>query len=589
MPITVAKDGRFARRYSGQGLEQSIPDGHQDMPFIDGFPTRLIREGLPGRLNREMIGSGGRWVIEPRSSKIFANPWAEQLLSQNTEIVIPHNLASLAQDGKKGADREMPAKKERTPSDSPPEIPEYPARQESQASLALLDAKELPIPEAVPCGGPEVLKLPNTVPNDFVPSSGVENALALAQDSFIATEIQKEPQTEIRSDKIHILGTTRMSKYVAHSIASLPHAPPVTILIHRPHFLKEWQDEGAVISVIRDGRVSIQSNIKLEPVMEFPRFGRRNPNVPVPTTPESVCQSRIDNLVVTTDSHATLAALSSIRHRIRSTTTICFMAEDVGIGLIDVINTKFFPDPQQRPSYVVADFSHKITPTERRFTISETVSGEAHFTALERDAEIPKEARLLGVDPFGMGENGRADDPFAHILRTITQAPEFNAKPLKTTHFLRRHLEKMIVWSIIGPLTVIFDCSNKQLLHNYNATKTMAPLLEEMIQIVRVLPELAHSPKTQQHFTQEYLQPIIISNLKKTKSNTSTMLQAVRKGKRTGIEFYNEYFVRRAIELGLPCAQNQMMIDMVKAKNAIIGRERNGYIPFRAERKNLPL
>jgi 2-dehydropantoate 2-reductase len=583
--------GRHERCYSWQGLEQRIPDSHQDMPFVDGFPERLIREGLPGRLNRESIERRSRPTIEPHRRKIFANPWAEQLLSQNTEIVIPHNLASLAQDVGKGR-KEVTCEEESIPEENPvttssaSEPPERLGIPESGASLGLPASEEPLLRELVAPELQEVLEPPETVSEESTPLSNREALLALDQQISTETDIDTEIRVETRSERIHILGTGRLSKYVAHSIASLPHAPPVAILVHRPYLLEAWQQEGAGIRVIRGGKITAKSGIELEPITHFSRRSRRNRAVSIPGSPTSVPQSRIDNLVVTTDAHATMPALLSIKDRIRPTTTICFMEE--GLGMIDMVNSKVFPDPEKRPSYALASLSHKIAPTEYRFTIVEKNAGEARFTVLKRDAEIPKDERLFQADSNPLIRRMEGGwGPFTHIMRTLTRTPELNAQPLTRSHFFRMHLEKIIVRSVIGPLTVMFDCSNEQLLYNYNISKAMAPLLEEIHQIVRVLPEVARSPRHLQFFTPEHLHAIIISVLKTTGSNVSPMLQAIRKGHRTGIEYYNGYFVRRATELGLPCTQNQMMIDLVQGKQAIITREREAYIPFRAVHEGL--
>jgi 2-dehydropantoate 2-reductase len=581
------------RHYSFHGLEQGIPDSPQDMPFIDGFPARLIREGLPGRLNRESVVRENRAASELRSSKIFGNPWAEQLLSQNTEIVIPHNLVDLGENVKEVqkvvTEEQRPVQPsslvlsvaEPNPSTSH-RIPE------DEALLKSLPTSDNQLVETiVQAELVDTIETPETGSDESNTTLEKETLVVLDRETSIHTEVNTELQRATRSDKIHILGTGGVSKYIAHSIASLPHAPSVAMLVHRPYLLLDWQQEGAGISLIRHGKISTQPGVELEAVMHFKRAARRNPNLRILDTEELVPQGRIDNLIVATEDHSIIAALLSIKHRIHPSTTICFVDGNLGVsglgvnslGLLDVVNSEVFPDPEQRPSYVLANFSHKIASTLNTFTIIEENAGEACFTALDRDAKIPREAMLHEEGPDELERWG----PLTHIMKTLTRTPDFAARTLRHSDFLKISLEKMIVQSVIGPLTVMFDCSNEQLLYNYNIQKAFTPLLEECYRVIRVLPGVA--PQDIQQFSPHHLQAIIVSILKTTGRNISPMLQAVRKGQKTGIEFYNGFFVRRAEWLGVPCPHNQMMINLVNSKASVIGREREGYIPFKSSHR----
>ena len=76
------------------------------------------------------------------------------------------------------------------------------------------------------------------------------------------------------------------------------------------------------------------------------------------------------------------------------------------------------------------------------------------------------------------------------------------------------------------------------------------------------------------------IERIIKYRLRRTGSNTTSMLQAVRAGKQTDIDFLNGYLIRRATELGMDCSKNQMLLHLVKSKQAISNREKIMYIPF---------
>ena len=89
--------------------------------------------------------------------------------------------------------------------------------------------------------------------------------------------------------------------------------------------------------------------------------------------------------------------------------------------------------------------------------------------------------------------------------------------------------------------------------------------------------------KIDDRFSAQRLERMCFSTIKSTRENTSTMLQDVRAGKKTGIEFYNGYLVSRAMELGLACPHNEMLLAMVKAKQAVGSRKDEWHIPIRDE------
>jgi 2-dehydropantoate 2-reductase len=108
-------------------------------------------------------------------------------------------------------------------------------------------------------------------------------------------------------------------------------------------------------------------------------------------------------------------------------------------------------------------------------------------------------------------------------------------------------------------------------------------LLQEISQIIRALPELQTIHNIEKTFGVKKLEARVISSIEQTGKNVSSMLQDVRDGKKTDIDFYNGYLVHRAMELGIDCPRNQMLLHLVKGRQAIKNRMKNLYIPFRDE------
>lgn len=397
----------------------------------------------------------------------------------------------------------------------------------------------------------------------------------------IATDAKEQisavPEPRLENETIHILGLGPIGKYIAHTLASLPHAPPITLLMHRPLVMQHWHDEGAAIRLVKDGEVHVQSGFHIESAARFRRqhpdqvFRRFGQNLEHSAeAPDTV----IDNLIVTTDSWTTIPALEAIKNRLRQRSTICFVQD--GLGIAEKVSAEIFTDPDRRPTYVLGSISHKIASTERHFTIIEKGSGT--FTC----SKLPQRSVDKYSDVTVVRSNFSWSPQAKHLVASLARAPELNTKALGHKSFYKSQLQKVVLGCIIGPLSVMYNCSNDQLLYNYNAAVTMRGLLEEISKVICSLPELKTLDGVHENFNARKLEAICVSTIAKTGRLESKMLQSVRAGGRTNVDYYNGYILRRAAQLGIPCPRNEMILSIVKGKIAMNSKELNGHIPLLA-------
>ncbi len=387
-------------------------------------------------------------------------------------------------------------------------------------------------------------------------------------------ELQKE-QVEF-NPTIHVLGMGTAGKYIAHSLAGLPHGPPVTLLMHRPLHMQIWHDEGAAIKILANGEYHVQKGFHIEsclpfrredPNQQYPGFG---PNLEHSAEPPNTV---IENLIVTTDMKTTLSAFSRIKHRVRKSTTICLFHD--GLGIIEKINESFFPNPHDRPTYVMGRISHDLKSTDRHFTIVENEPGEIWLTKLAKAVEIQEDWSMPTIRKMDS-----MPPQASHLIHNLLRAPELNVKGSDQQTFFINQLEHLVIGAVIGPLSVAFDCSNDQLLYNFNIAQYIRFLLHETTKIIKSFPEFATPQQFEKRFRVDKLEARIISCLKQSGKNASRMLQDVRAGRKTDIDFYTGYLVARAKELGIECPINHMLLYLVKGRQGIKSREKNLYIPF---------
>jgi 2-dehydropantoate 2-reductase len=125
---------------------------------------------------------------------------------------------------------------------------------------------------------------------------------------------------------------------------------------------------------------------------------------------------------------------------------------------------------------------------------------------------------------------------------------------------------------MINPLTVIFDCKNGELFNRRPIFNLMRLLLAEASQVIHSLPELGADPEAASRFSVEKLEAIVLDVAEKTAKNTSSMLQDVRAGRPTEIDYINGYIVRKGKEQGIECKTNEKLIQLVK-EGKVVGAQ----------------
>ncbi|KAF2723680.1 hypothetical protein K431DRAFT_310774 [Polychaeton citri CBS 116435] len=459
-------------------------------------------------------------------------------------------------------------------------------------------------------------------------------------------------QQSAEPDKtIYMLGTGSIGKLVAHALRSLPSPPPVTLLLHRPGLFRSWDERSKKALTV----CSADSNLETEasgfdaelvapPRREHgvelgdgmpsiyeitPREGGMRPHEAAKLYQReqekqsgeqellqaSQQRDRIDgrarlaqdtrvaddetekpihNLIVSVKTPFTVSALSSVRHRLSRDSTIVFLQN--GMGVIEEINEKLFPDESNRPSYIQGIITHGANVPQEvsqrdPFYVVHAGQGTIALGLLPRittveassSAGSPANTPSPYVSQASHSPNEEEGErwPFSarHLLRTLTRSPILCAAGLSPNELLQQQLEKLAVNSIMNPLTALMDARNGALLYNFPLTRTMRLLLAETSLIIRSLPELQGVVNVQHRFSPERLETLVVGVSNRTAQNISSMLADIRAGRATEIEYINGYIVRRGEELGIKAVVNYGIMNAVIGKSLITQREAKEEVP----------
>lgn len=331
--------------------------------------------------------------------------------------------------------------------------------------------------------------------------------------------------------RIHVLGLGNLGRLFAHELALQPKPPAITLLLHRQGLLDEWEAAGEKIEITTDGVVSSSSNYDVELVTQ---------------AQEGV----IENLIVATKTLNTVKALSSVRHRLTCNSTVLFTQN--GMGTVEEVTSAVFPSPSTRPHYLKSITSHGV------YSLGPFRSVHAGL------ANVTIGRAILPGQP-----DTRNPSKSKTLIDRIVSSPGLAAREVDPQELIRLQIEKLVVNAMINPLTVIFDCKNGVLFNRASIVYLMRLLLAEASHVIQSLPELRDDPEIASRFSTQNLETIVLDVAEKTAQNTSSMLQDVRAGRATEIDYINGYIVKRGKEQGVECNMNEKLIQLVKEGKVI--------------------
>jgi 2-dehydropantoate 2-reductase len=128
-------------------------------------------------------------------------------------------------------------------------------------------------------------------------------------------------------EAIHVLGVGNLGKYVAHAVASAsPKASNlITLLFHREGLEEQWRAAGSGIRcIMTNGVADTRSGFHLESLLPSTTPSTSGSTAPTPAMP-------IKYLIVATKTYNTTGALSLVRDRLDSESSVLFLQNGMGM------------------------------------------------------------------------------------------------------------------------------------------------------------------------------------------------------------------------------------------------------------------
>ncbi|KAI8201969.1 hypothetical protein K4K60_011000 [Colletotrichum sp. SAR11_57] len=269
----------------------------------------------------------------------------------------------------------------------------------------------------------------------------------------------------------------------------------------------------------------------------------------------------ISNLIVGGRPGQVLEALGKVRHRVDDRTAICYMSD--GLGVAEAANNKYFKDEEKRPSIVLGHFSSPVA--YNRNSKSVRVMHPDYATS------------LTGVRPLVEGRDEYLSETAwlrtQSMLQKFATADLLKAQGMQLENWMKVKIPALMFSAVAEPICVLLDRPYKDLTRNRHANLLMDQLLEEIADVVAIMPEVKRSPELQNMLRRGYMKKMIMSQLWGKKDAPSRMALQIRRGALTDIDYLNGFFIQRGEMAGLKLPANKMAVSMVKAKHKTVWRK----------------
>ncbi|RYP43899.1 hypothetical protein DL768_009582 [Monosporascus sp. mg162] len=363
---------------------------------------------------------------------------------------------------------------------------------------------------------------------------------------------------ELERSRIYVLGIGNLGRLFASALAKQVCRPPVTLVVHRKELLEQWVSNPGIEMVRLGGS---------EKLTEFDIEWWTDQKPLVGSVKEPAFGSRITNLIVSTKAPDCMTQVDKLRRYLGGTSTIAFVQN----GMCKIW-------PPLGDAYVEARFPQGSGPNWIACVTTHGVTSLGPFRSLHTSL-----ANVL-VGPVMVNDRGASEGDY--LLKQIVAAPDLAGRQITKRELWIAQLEKLVVNSIINPLTTILRCKNGDVFVGQD--DSLPVIINSLVdEASLVLRGLVLDPSTDdilrdgkgaplqtiraellERFSSSRLRAMLYEVAAKVSENTSSMLQDTLAGRETEINEFNGWLLETAkyLDLGPALPTNEKVICLVKNK-----------------------
>jgi 2-dehydropantoate 2-reductase len=302
----------------------------------------------------------------------------------------------------------------------------------------------------------------------------------------------------------------------------------------------------------------------------------------------------IESLIIAIKAYTIVDTVKALVHRLTPHSTIVLLHN--GMGVYEQLVEEVFRNPEQRPHFIVAvndhgawnkDYFHTVHAGEGSITFGIVADPRGrNFEATVADEDIPVQEWTPSLDSIMSPKEGD-DSPYRSLRNTVAALSSLSGlntswKPMSQVETAMKR--KLVVNSVINPLTALLGCRNGELLESAEARKIIKRVCFEASRAFAMQAQQqdgSWSDKEKQArirsgfsrvspgLSPQALEEECLRVIKVTAGNVSSMLSDIRAGSYTEINYMNGYLMGLGRSFDLPMVTTATLLNLIKLRTAI--------------------
>lgn len=372
--------------------------------------------------------------------------------------------------------------------------------------------------------------------------------------------------------RIYVLGIGNLGRLFASSLAKQANRPPITLVVHRKELLQHWLSKPGIEMTVLG---------KSEKITDFDIEWWTDQAPLVGPVREPALGGLIVNIIISTKAPDCMPQVDKLRRYLGNTSSIAFVHNGM---------CKLWPPSGN--AYVEARFPQGSGPNWIACVTTHGVTSLGHFRSLHASIADVSVGPVIMNERSGSGTN--------YLLNQIVNAPDLGGRSISTGDLWIAQLEKLVVNSIINPLTTILRCKNGEIIIERN--DLLLVIIDRLIdEASQVLKALILDPSTDgillgdnhaslqtrrdellHRFSSPRLREMFYKVAAKVSDNKSSMLQDAEAGKKTEINDFNGWLVETAdyLDPSLALPTHKKLITLVGDDVTLKRNELGGHFQY---------
>jgi len=386
--------------------------------------------------------------------------------------------------------------------------------------------------------------------------------------------------------RYHVLGVGSIGSLLSHHLRRvLPSSHSVTLLHKNTHYAKNALQKDT-ICVERSGVMSRSSGFLSETSDGYIVKGSHSSNV-------KEAEEDIESLFVTTKAYSTVPAVRSLASRLSPNSTIVLLQN--GLGIYEELCKEVFPDTEKRPHFILATNTHGVYAKNRQHVVHNGLgsitfgimpNGERDYEAGFYNTALSRDERRLRLADIGE-PGGPLFQKYRSLRNTVAAMlllESLNPTWKPMTQVQTALHRKVVVNSVINPLTAVMNCRNGDI---FNSRASLS-----MMKRVCIEASLAFAHQMYEGLSLEYgedserMEELLMEKLpvdlrvesleaeclriaNSTRDNMSSMLSDIRQGRPTEIQYLNGYLLKLGRSYGLKMPMTLTLQQLVEMRSKI--------------------